>query len=275
MSPNFPNPGGWGYKEPPNYPCGVVACHPATGYNSTMNIRELHSWQLNGTQARQLQLELAGLVSRQDQTGKVRRIAGADIAAGARGGIARGAVVVLSYPELELAEVSTVEQALGFPYIPGLLSFRESPLVLAACRKLTVVPDLLLVDGQGIAHPRRMGLASHLGLLLDTPTIGCAKSRLCGEHGSVGAAPGDHAEIRDNGEVIGVALRTRADTAPLYVSIGHKVDLAAAIKWVLACCRDNRLPEPTRLAHLAASGQLKQAPCKPPPPLESQQGRLS
>jgi deoxyribonuclease V len=144
-----------------------------------------------------------------------------------------------------------------FPYVPGLLSFRESPLILAACKELEATPDLILVDGQGLAHPRRLGLASHLGILWDKPTIGCAKSRLCGEHNMVPPQPGSYTDLIDKGEVIGAALRTKLGAAPLYISIGHKVDLEAAITWVLRCCRNQRLPEPTRLAHLAASGQLE------------------
>jgi len=144
-----------------------------------------------------------------------------------------------------------------FPYIPGLLSFRELPLILSACEKLSSVPDLVLVDGQGIAHPRRMGLASHLGLLLDKPTVGCAKSRLCGYHDMPGVEPGSYAELIDKDEVVGVALRTRCGVKPVYVSIGHKVDLQTARNRVLECCRGYRLPEPTRLAHLAAGGNLE------------------
>ena len=124
-------------------------------------------------------------------------------------------------------------------------------------RNLAITPDLILVDGQGIAHPRRMGLASHLGLFLDTPTIGCAKSLLCGSHEMPGDEPGSYAEVVDRGEIIGVALRTKLGVKPVYVSIGHKIDLQTAIHWVLECCRGYRLPEPTRLAHLAAGGNLK------------------
>jgi len=164
---------------------------------------------------------------------------------------------VLEYPELRLVETQVVQERPGFPYVPGLLSFRESPLMLAACEKLTVTSDLILVDGLGIAHPRRLGLASHLGLLLNTPTIGCAKSLLCGRHQEPGIDVGSYTEVMDSGETIGAALRTRTGLKPVYVSIGHKVDLQAAIYWVLECCRGYRLPEPTRLAHLAAGGNLK------------------
>jgi len=168
-------------------------------------------------------------------------------------------VVVLSYPELRVVETKIVQGNLDFPYIPGLLSFRESPLILAACEQLTVTPDLILVDGQGIAHPRRMGLASHLGLFLNTPTIGCAKSLLCGKHEVPDEKPGSCAEVVDRGDTIGVALRTKLGIKPIYVSIGHKIDLQTAIHWVLECCCGYRLPEATRLAHLAAGGNLKPA----------------
>jgi deoxyribonuclease V len=178
-----------------------------------------------------------------------------DISVNRELGVAMGAVVVLNYPELRLVETKVIRGRVDFPYVPGLLSFREAPLTLAACEKLGIIPDLVLVDGQGIAHPRRFGLASHLGLFLDTPTIGCAKSRLCGRHEEPGDNPGSYAEVVDRGETIGVALRTKPGSKPVYVSIGHKVDLEAAIYWVLECCRGYRLPEPCRLAHLASIGE--------------------
>ena len=228
-----------------------------------MKVKELHDWHVSVAQAFDIQLELAGRVSRINEVKTPRFIAGVDISVSKERGIATGAVVVLNYPELELVETKVVSGEVGFPYVPGLLSFRESPLILSACEKLSLSPDLILVDGQGIAHPRRLGLASHLGLLLNTPTIGCAKSRLCGSHEVLGAEPGSYAELVDGGEVIGAALRTRLRVTPVYVSIGHKVDLTAAIYWLLECCRGYRLPEPTRLAHLAAGGNLKQEAGKP------------
>ena len=200
---------------------------------------------------------MAALVSRTNELTGPRYIAGVDISVDRARGMGRGAVVVLSYPSLEVAEVQTVEDSIDFPYVPGLLSFREAPLTLAACEKLEITPDLFLVDGQGIAHPRRLGLASHLGLFLDRPTVGCAKSRLCGSHGTLTEEVGSYAELMDSDEVIGAALRTKLGTKPIYVSIGHKVDLKSAIYWTLQCCRGYRLPEPTRLAHLAAGGNLK------------------
>ena len=208
-------------------------------------------------QAKRVQQELAVKVCRRNEVEAVSLVAGVDISAPNAAGLARAAVVVLSYPELVPVEKKVIMKEVTFPYVPGLLSFRESPLIIAACEELKSTPDLILVDGQGIAHPRRFGLASHLGLLWDRPTIGCAKSRLCGEHSTVPVEPASYAKIIDNGEVIGAALRTKSGVACLYISIGHKVDLETAIAWVLRCCKGQRLPEPTRLAHIAASGHLE------------------
>lgn len=221
-----------------------------------MPVQQIHPWQVTAAEARAIQVRLAGLVSRVNQVSHPGLVAGVDISAPRFQGRVRGTVVVLAYPELEVADVGVVEQTVDFPYIPGLLSFRESPVILAAYEKLSLKPDLMLVDGQGIAHPRRFGIASHLGVLLDMPTIGCAKSVLCGTFGSLGTKAGSTSEIEHEGEVIGLALRTKANVRPVYVSIGHKVDLTTAVSWVSNCCRGYRLPEPTRLAHLAASGNL-------------------
>lgn len=222
-----------------------------------MKIHKLHQWNVSHGEAKALQVSLARKVVTEDEGINPHLIAGVDISSPDSRGIGRGAVVVLNYPELNLVEVKTVEREVAFPYIPGLLSFREAPLILAACEELSSVPDLVLVDGQGIAHPRRFGLASHLGLFLDVPTIGCAKSILCGAHKPVGEKVGSYAELVDNDQVIGSALRTKLGTKPIYVSIGHKISLNSAIKWVLNCCRGYRLCEPTRLAHLAAGGNLR------------------
>ena len=233
----------------------------------------MHSWQASITQALDIQQRLASQVSRSSEVTIPRFIAGVDISAEKAQRLATAAVVVLNYPELRLVETKVAEGRLDFPYVPGLLSFRESPLTLAACERLTVTPDLILVDGQGIAHPRRMGLASHLGLFLNLPTIGCAKSRLCGHHEEPDEKLGSYAEVVDRGEVIGAALRTKCGMKPIYVSIGHKVDLQTAIYWVLECCRGYRIPEPTRLAHLAAGGNLKLEGSMAAP-REGYQGRL-
>jgi deoxyribonuclease V len=222
---------------------------------SVVKIQNLHGWQISVAEAKQIQLELASQVSHRSEAIKPRFIAGVDISAPDSTGAARAAVVILEYPELQVAEIKLAEDTLNFPYIPGLLSFREAPLILAACRKLSINPDIMLVDGQGIAHPRRLGIASHLGLLLDIPTIGCAKSRLCGTHSQVTSGAGDYAELTDKGEIIGVALCSKVGSRPLYISIGHKINLSTAIHLVMMCCRGYRLPEPTRLAHLAASGK--------------------
>jgi deoxyribonuclease V len=224
-----------------------------------MRVFNLHSWEVSTAEARELQLKLASEVSRTDVVSSPRFIAGVDISVDRIRGVARGAVVVLNYPELKVVETRVVEGKVDFPYVPGLLTFREAPLALAAFKRLNTVPDLVLFDGQGIAHPRRMGLASHLGLFLDTPAIGCAKSRLCGSHAMLGSAVGSYAELVDGDELIGAALRTKAGVKPVYVSIGHKISLESAIHWVTRCCCGYRLPEPTRLAHLAAGGRLEGA----------------
>lgn len=223
-----------------------------------MKVESLHSWQVSPAQASDIQRWLAAQVSKRSEVTTPRFIAGVDISAGKAQGMATAAVVVLEYPELRVVETEIAQGKLDFPYVPGLLSFREAPLTLAACQRLSVTPDLILVDGQGIAHPRRMGLASHLGLFLNKPTIGCAKSLLCGKHDMPGEEPGSYAEVVDRGEIIGTALRTKLGVKAVYVSIGHKVDLQTAIYWVMKCCCGYRLPEPTRLAHLAAGGNLEQ-----------------
>jgi deoxyribonuclease V len=221
-----------------------------------MKINQLHDWHLSIDEAKRLQGELANQISRKNEITKPLLIAGSDISGVNTNGTARATVVVLEYPSLEIREVQTTEDKPTFPYIPGLLSFRESPLLLSVFNKLTNVPDLILVDGQGIAHPRRFGIASHLGLILDTPTIGCAKSKLCGSYKPLSnRKAGIFTELMDHDEVIGAVVITKEHTSPVYVSIGHKVDLSAAILWVMKCCKGYRLPEPCRLAHLAASGK--------------------
>ena len=205
-----------------------------------------------------MQRGLASRVERADRLGPVSLVGGTDISVQRAERRGRAAIVVLSYPELQVVEVALAEGPLTFPYIPGLLSFREAPLLLAAAEKLKAVPDLLVVDGQGLAHPRRCGLACHLGLLLDLPTIGCAKSRLIGQHAEPGPSRGEWAPLEDEGEVIGAAVRTREGTRPVYISTGHRVSLATAIAWTVRLGRSYRIPEPTRLAHQAAGGTLHQ-----------------
>lgn len=215
-----------------------------------------HSWGLTPREAIDLQKELAGRIKLENGVKEVSLVAGADVHFPEKGRT-RAAVALLSYPDLALVESRVVEGEVSFPYVPGLLAFREAPILLEAFSGLSKDPDLVLLDGQGLAHPRRMGLACHMGLYLGVPTIGCAKSRLCGEHPEPDIERGSWTELVDNGEVIGSVLRTRDGVKPLYVSPGYLVDFEAARKWTLECCRGYRLPEPTRLAHQIAGGHLK------------------
>jgi deoxyribonuclease V len=212
-----------------------------------------HPWDLTPAEAVRLQGELAGRVERVDRLGPVRHVAGIDISANDATGLARAAVVVLTFPGLEEVEVARAQEPLRMPYIPGLLSFREAPVILRAMERLRQAPDLLIVDGQGIAHPRRLGIASHLGLVTDLPAIGCAKSILRGRHAPLPDEVGARAALIDGGEVIGIALCTRLHANPIIISVGHRVSLETAVREVEACHRGTyRLPEPTRLAHLHA-----------------------
>ena len=221
-----------------------------------MKIYNLHSWNPTYQEAIEIQLHLAPKVITKNDMGKVELVAGIDVSFIADK-TARAGLVVLTYPELKVVEVIQIEGVASFPYIPGLLSFRELPMALQAFEKLQLSPDLILVDGQGIAHPRRLGLACHLGLLLDTPTIGCAKSLLCGNYDEVDSEAGSFQSILHDNSIVGAALRTRGKIKPLYISPGHKIDLLSSIEWTLKCCRGYRLPEPSRLAHLASKGNLK------------------
>jgi deoxyribonuclease V len=221
-----------------------------------MELLNLHPWDLTPKEAIALQRELAARVVCAGSPNDVRRVAGVDISVDRIAKRGTGAVVVLSYPGLELVDVAVVETPLAFPYVPGLLSFRETPVLREAFRKIREPIDLLLVDGQGYAHPRRFGIACHLGLLLGVPAIGVAKSRLIGEHAEPDVAARSRSSLLDKGEVIGSVLRTRAGVKPLVVSIGHRIGPSEAEAWVLRCCRGYRLPEPTRLAHQAAAGKL-------------------
>lgn len=211
-----------------------------------------HPWDLAPAEAIALQRELAGDLELEDRLPEVRTIAGLDV--GLRGDQARAAAVVLSFPGLEVLERAVVERPITFPYIPGLLSFRELPALLEVLARIQQVPDVLMVDGQGYAHPRRLGIACHLGIVLDHPTIGCAKSRLTGQYVEPGARRGDRSPLTADSETIGMVLRTRDGVKPLFVSPGHRVSLATAVDLVLRCCTRYRLPEPTRAAHRLASG---------------------
>ena len=229
----------------------------------------LHTWDLSPAQAIALQKASAGAVLRADQFGPggrraIRRVAGVDAAFADGGRVIRAAAVMLEYPGLVLTDQVLVERPTTFPYVPGLLSFREVPALLEALGQLPAAPDLILCDGHGYAHPRRFGLACHLGLWLDTPTIGVAKSRLTGSHDEPGPAKGDVAWLLAGKgdrprERLGAVLRTREQVKPVFVSAGHRISLRTAVALTLACATRYRLPEPTRLAdklskaHRAAS----------------------
>jgi len=198
-----------------------------------------------------LQQELASRVIRTDQLGaEIRRIGGVDMAINEESGMARAAVVLLSYPELEVLEKHVYEEPVRMPYIPGLLSFREVPCILGAFARLREQPNLVMVDGQGIAHPRYLGIASHLGLWLDLPTIGCAKSILRGHYDeeALGEEAGAWVPLIFNHETVGAVLRTRPHVKPMIISLGHRISLETSLHYVLACCKGYRLPEPTRQA---------------------------
>ena len=201
-----------------------------------------------------MQQELRAHLILTDHLEPVRRVAGVDVGFEAAGTVTRAAVAVLRYPELDVLETAIARRPTAFPYIPGLLSFRELPAVLAALEQLREPPDLLLCDGQGIAHPRRFGIASHLGLLVDIPAIGVAKTRLCGTHEEPPNQRGAWTPLWGAGEIIGAVLRTRPGVKPLYISPGHRVGLETAIAYVMGCCTRYRLPETTRHAHRLASG---------------------
>jgi deoxyribonuclease V len=196
-----------------------------------------------------MQQKLRGRVSLKSAVGRVRFVAGVDASYEARADMIYAGVVVVDLRDMSVVERRGAIRKSRFPYIPGLLSFREAPAILAAMKKLTVEPDCVLVDGQGLAHPRRFGIACHLGVILDVPTVGCAKSILVGEHEPVGDARGAWAALRYEGRVVGRAVRTRGGVKPVYVSPGNKVSFARAMEIVLKCGGKYRLPEPARLAH--------------------------
>ena len=212
----------------------------------------LHEWNLSPDAATALQRELAGQVVRTDQLkqGEIRRVAGVDMAINEETGLARAAVVLLSYPELELLEKHVYEEPIRMPYIPGLLSFREIPCILGAFAQLREQPDLVMVDGQGIAHPRYLGIASHLGLWLNLPTIGCAKSILRGHYDekALSEEVGAWVPLIFKGETVGAVVRTRSHVKPMIISLGHRISLETSVQYVLACSKGYRLPEPTRQA---------------------------
>jgi len=215
-----------------------------------MEFRQLHRWDVSPRRAAAIQSDLRRSLILRAGWKRPKLVAGADVSYDKRSDAIHAAVVVLSLPALTLVESASASGVARFPYIPGYLSFREIPILLKALRKLRARPDLLLCDGQGIAHPRGFGLASHLGVILDAPTIGCAKSRLIGRHRAPGWRAGSSAPLIHEGRRVGAAVRTRDGVNPIFVSPGHRIGMASAVRWSLACCGGHRLPEPTRRAHI-------------------------
>ncbi|BAZ45476.1 deoxyribonuclease V [Chondrocystis sp. NIES-4102] len=221
-----------------------------------LEIGNLHPWVKNVAEAKAIQEQLRQKVIVSDCLGEVKYVAGIDVGFEDNYAFSKAAVVVLSYPQLELVETAIAQRIpTAFPYVPGYLSFREIPPILEALAQLKTTPDLILCDGQGIAHPRRLGLASHLGVLLDLPTIGVAKSLFIGKHEPVAMDKGSWQPLIDQGETIGVVLRSRTQVKPIYVSIGHKISLPTAINYVMGCITKYRLPETTRWADKLASSR--------------------
>ena len=214
-----------------------------------MRIERLHPWNVTPAEAVEIQMDLKERISPVDDFDKIEQVGGVDVTYKKGSTKATAAVVVLSFPGLAVLETQVVEGEVSFPYIPGLFSFREIPLLIPALEKLKTIPQVILVDGQGIAHPQRMGLAAHLGILLDIPTIGCAKSRFIGTHEKPAKEKGACSYLYDHDEVIGAVVRTRTNISPVYVSIGHKISLSTAVELALKSTTKFRIPEPLRTAH--------------------------
>jgi deoxyribonuclease V len=214
-----------------------------------MDIPSLHSWDLTPTEAVALQRELAGRIDTRSPLTGCELVAGADVSYNRFSPVFYAAVVVVRVSDGAIVETQSAVRETPFPYVPGLLTFREGPVLLEVFAKLKTRPDAVIFDGAGYAHPRRFGLACHLGVWLDVPSIGCAKSILVGKVRAPGKKPGSRAPLKDGKEIIGSAVRTKHGIKPVYVSVGHKIDLASAVRLTLECCRGYRLPEPTRQAH--------------------------
>jgi deoxyribonuclease V len=218
-----------------------------------MKTKHLHDWDLSYKEAIDLQSRLAQRVRFVKMKKEPRVVAGLDCAFSKDGRRIVAAVVVIELPSFTVTETATATRKVDFPYVPGLLSFREAPVCIDAIEKLKTKPDVFVVDGQGFAHPRRFGIASHIGVLVDKPTVGCAKSRLIGSFDEPGWHKSSYSPLMDDDEVIGAVVRTRANVKPVFVSVGHKCTLEDAIRIVLECTTKYRLPEPSRLAHQLVS----------------------
>lgn len=213
-----------------------------------MKYKKRHSWNVSVAKAKAIQLELQKQLILNKPLKKISTVAAVDVSFIDK--VAVGVAALFSYPDLELIEEKIFNSKPKFPYVPGYLTFREGPIMLGALTKLKTIPDVILFDGQGIAHPRRMGEAAHLGILLDRPSVGCAKSRLIGEYKEPGKKKGSFSKLYLEGEVVGAALRTRDSTKPNFISPGHKIDLESAIKIVLGCATKYRIPDPLRFVHM-------------------------
>lgn len=223
---------------------------------SSMKAKNIHQWTVSPKEAVEIQKRLVRLrvFCKGPDLSDISYVAGADISIHKETDDIFVSVVVLEFPSLAIIEESYSTGRAGFPYVPGLLSFREAPMILDAFEKLSIKPDILIVDGQGIAHPRGIGLATHLGILLDMPTIGCAKSLLVGKYKQPGKEAGSYSSLIDKeGKEIGIVLRTRSNVSPVFVSIGNMTDLRSCRKTILACCTKYRLPKPTRQAHILSN----------------------
>lgn len=214
-----------------------------------------HEWNVTPQEAIAIQERMRHLVEPADRLPQIHSVAGVDVHFNGKGRIAQAAIAVLSFPDLKLIDKSLAKRTVTFPYIPGLFAFRELPAVLDALAQLGKPPDVIICDGHGIAHPRRFGIASHLGVLLDQPTVGVGKTLLVGRHIELPREKGSWVPLEECEEVIGAAVRTQAGIKPVYVSIGHRISLQTAVRLVIACTTRYRLPETTRAAHMLASSK--------------------
>jgi len=219
-------------------------------------MKTLHSWKVSVEEAIQIQKALRDRLILKNTLKEVRRIGGGDVAYPKDRNFLFAAVVVLSFPKMETIEIVTARGEIPFPYIPGLLSFREAPILIKAFQQLEIKPDVMIYDGQGIAHPRGFGLASHMGLWLDLPAIGCTKTPLVGDFIYPGSSKGSFELIQKEGKEVGAVLRTREKVKPLFVSPGHRIDLQMSIQIILTTCSRFRIPEPLRKAHQASRNML-------------------
>lgn len=229
-----------------------------------MKIKYLHNWDVCYADALSIQYKLAREIVLDDgRASKLKKIAGADISYSKNDDLFFAGVVVLDADTLNIIEEAGAMERVSFPYIPGLLSFREAPALIKAFEKVRSKPDVIMFDGQGIAHPRRLGLASHMGLFLDVPSLGCAKKKLVGEFEEPGIKKGSYSELIHRGDKIGAVLRTKDNVKPVFISPGHRIGIARSIETVFLCCNGYRIPEPTRQAHLLVNRlrlQHKSAP---------------